>query len=171
MIRKVSFLLLIICSFLSLFVSTSCKVERFKDLKTIEYSSILSQKGDYIVFIYGDNCYYCEQLKPIILEYANLANKKRKMMKIYGLNSSNTRDNEGLIPEIPEGCKDPDDLYDDFLNTTNYEDIHIVTTPALIVVEDGTVTKYISSKTTYYPKTNIQEYIASLMAEGEDNEK
>jgi thymidine kinase len=59
--------------------------------------------------------------------------------------------------------KGGDESYDNFVNTTNYQDIHISTTPVLIIVNNGKVTKFISSKTTYYPKTEIETYITNLM--------
>ena len=160
MIRKVWVLLVSILIIPILFGLTSCKknkIEEFKDLETVVYQSILSQEGKYMVFIYGDNCTYCEKLKPTILEYARFARKNKNEMKIYGLNSSNTRVNKGLI------ATGGDESYDNFVNTTNYQDIHISTTPVLIIVNNGKVTKFISSKTTYYPKTEIENYINNLM--------
>ena len=160
MTKKVSFLLISVFIISILFGLTSCrknKIEEFKDLETIVYQSILAQEGKYMVFIYGDNCYYCDKLKPTILEYAKFALKDKKQIKIYGLNSSNTRVNKGLI------ATDGDDSYEDFLYTTNYQDIHISTTPVLIIVNNGKVTKFISSKTTLYPKTEIENYLKGLM--------
>ncbi len=157
--RKISRILIILFVSLTMFTLTSCnkKVKEFKDMNTIIYPAMLNEDGKYLIFIYGDNCYYCEQLKPIITKYATLANKKKDYYPIYGLNSSNTRVNKGLI------ATGGDESYDDFRNTTNYEDIHISTTPVLIIVNEGKVTSYISSKTTLYPKTEIQEYITGLM--------
>ena len=160
MIRKVSFLLILFFMASILFGLTSCKknkIEEFNDLETVIYQSILAQEGKYMVFIYGDNCHFCEMLKPKILEYARYSLKKKDAIKIYGLNSSNTRVNKGLI------ATGGDDSYDNFVNTTNYQDIHISTTPVLIIVNNGKVTKFISSKTTYYPKTEIETYITNLM--------
>lgn len=160
MLRKVSYLLITLFIVSISFGLTSCKknkVKEFKDLETVVYQSILSQSGKYMVFIYGDNCNYCEILKPTILEYAKYVNKNKDAIKIYGLNSSNTRVNKGLI------ATGGDESYDNFVNTTNYQDIHISTTPVLIIVNNGKVTKYISSKTTYYPKTEIETYITNLM--------
>lgn len=158
--RKISFFLISIFLILSSFTLVSCKknkIEEFKDIETIVYPSLLNEKGKYLVFIYGNNCYYCDQLKPTIIKYANLAKDNKDYLPLYALNSSNTRVNKGLI------ATGGDDSYDDFLNTTNYKDIHIATTPVLIVVNSGKVTKYISSKTTLYPKTEIQNYITNLM--------
>ena len=160
MIRKVSFLLILFFMASILFGLTSCKknkIEEFNDLETVIYQSILAQEGKYMVFIYGDNCHFCEMLKPKILEYARYSLKRKDAIKIYGLNSSNTRVNKGLI------ATGGDDSYDNFVNTTNYQDIHISTTPVLIIVNNGKVTKFISSKTTYYPKTEIETYITNLM--------
>lgn len=160
MIRKVSYLLISIFMISILFGLTSCKknkIEEFKDLETVVYQSILAQDGKYMVFIYGDNCTYCEKLKPTIIQYAKYSLKNKDSIKIYGLNSSNTRVNKGLI------ATGGDESYDSFVNTTNYQDIHISTTPVLIIVNNGKVTKFISSKTTYYPKTEIETYITNLM--------
>lgn len=158
MIKRISCFLLIMCLLISTCYLTSCqkRIDDFDDMDAIIYPAILSQEGKYLVFIYGDNCTFCEQLKPTIFKYANLA-KKNDYYPIYGLNSSNTRVNKGLI------ATGGDSSYDDFRNTTNYSDIHISTTPVLIVVNNGKVSSYISSKTTYYPKTEIQEYLTSLM--------
>ena len=160
MTKKVGYLLICIFMLSILFGLTSCKknkIEDFEDLETIVYQSILSQEGKYMVFIYGDNCHFCEMLKPTIIEYANFARKNKKEMQIYGLNSSNTRVNKGLI------ATGGDESYGNFVNTTNYQDVHISTTPVLIIVNNGKVTKFISSKTTYYPKTEIEKFITNLM--------
>lgn len=160
MIRKIKYLMIFLFIVTILSSLVSCKknkIEEFSDLETIVYQSILSQEGKYMVFIYGDNCNYCEKLKPTILEYANLAKKNKEYIDIYGLNSSNTRVNKGLI------ATGGDESYDNFVNTTNYKDVHISTTPVLIIVNNGKVTKFISSKTTYYPKTEIENYIKNLM--------
>ena len=42
-------------------------------------------EGKYMVFIYGDNCHFCEMLKPKILEYARYSLKRKDAIKIYGL--------------------------------------------------------------------------------------
>lgn len=137
------------------FSLTSCKkIESYGDMDSIIHQNILTKEGKYLVFIYGDNCSFCEKLEPTIFEYATLA-KKKKVLPIYALNASNTKLN-------PELVKNTDD-YDDFKGTTNYRDIHIATTPALIVIEDGCVERYISSKTTIQPMSEIKSYINRLM--------
>ena len=78
-------------------------------------------------------------------------------MPIFALNSSNTRVNKGLI------ATGGDNSYSDFKNTSNYLDIQISTTPALIIVKDGKVSDYISTKVTKTPKTDIKEYMKNLM--------
>lgn len=161
MIKKATIILICIISLISLFTFSSCKkIKDFSDMESIIYPAILSEEGNsdgkYFIFIYGDNCTYCEELLPLLCEYANMTKKNKEMIPLYALNSSNTRVNVGLI-------KDDDSEFDDFLGTSNWEDIHIANTPALILVEKGVVKKYISSKTTQRPKTEIKEYITKVM--------
>lgn len=143
-------------------VITGCKekvtIEEFGEMDSIIYNGLLTKDGRYLVFIYGNTCSACEELEPTIAEYATLAkNNSKKYTPLYVLNSSNTRVNKGII--AIEG----DSSYDDFLGTTDYTKIKIMTTPALIVVENHKVVKYISTKLTTRPKTEIKEYFLGLM--------
>ena len=105
----------------------------------------------------GDNCSACEELEELLCQYATKAKNKKSYMPIFALNSSNTRVNKGLI------ATGGDNSYSDFKNTSNYLDIQISTTPALIIVKDGKVSDYISTKVTKTPKTDIKEYMNNLM--------
>lgn len=150
-------------SIIVLFISTliSCKknssIHSYSEMDRIIYQSILSKEDNYLVFIYGDNCIACEELEELLCQYATKAKNKKSYMPIFALNSSNTRVNKGLI------ATGGDDSYSDFKNTSNYLDIQISTTPALIIVKDGKVSDYISTKVTKTPKTDIKEYMNNLM--------
>lgn len=144
------------------FVLTSCKkkitISNYSEMDKIIYQSVLNNDDKYLVFIYGDTCTACEELEPTIASYATLfANNSNKYWPLYVLNSSNTRVNKGLI------ASDGDSSYGDFIGTTKYEDIHIATTPALLVIDNHKVVKYISTKLTTKPKTEIKEYFLELM--------
>lgn len=159
--KKLLFTLICIFSVINVVVLTSCKkVKDFSDIQTIIYPSILKGEGNsankYFVFIYGDVCTYCEELLPTVCEYVNLTKKQKDMIPLYVLNASNTRVNKGLVSSSDAEIKD-------FIATKNYEDIHIANTPALILVDDGMVTYYISSKTTQRPKTEIEQYLKKVM--------
>lgn len=155
---------IILCIFLVMitFVLTSCKekvtISSYSEMDKIIYQSVLSNDDKYLVFIYGNNCSACEELEPTIASYATLAkNNSKKHLPLYVLNSSNTRVNKGLV------ASGGDSSYNDFIGTSNYEDIHIATTPALLVIENHRVVKYISTKITTKPKTEIKEYFLELM--------
>lgn len=152
-------LISIVFPFFSTLISCkkSSSINSYSEMDRIIYQSILSKENDYMVFIYGDSCSACEELEELLCQYATKAKNKKSYMSLFALNSSNTRVNKGLI--ATEG----DDSYSDFKNTSNWEDIHISTTPALIIVKDGKVSDYISTKVTKTPKTDIKEYINNLM--------
>ena len=76
-------------------------------------------------------------------------------MPFFVVNADNKRSNNGLVKN--------DDEYDDFTNTTDYTEIHIATTPALIIVKNGSVSNFISSKKTQTPASEIRSYIQNLM--------
>lgn len=153
--------LILITLILSLSLTSCKKIKDYADMNHIVYKSILLQEGrkeddGYLVYIYEDNCSNCQQLKDLILNYANIAKKNSNKMPLYVLNISNQKVNKGLVKN--------DDEYDDFTNTTNYEDIHISATPVLITVRGGKVIKLISSKTTLQPVTQIKSYINNLIS-------
>lgn len=160
MINKKYKIILFIFLLMITFVLTGCKknevITNYSEMDRIIYKSVLSNSNKYLVFIYGNTCSACEELEPLIAEYATLAkNNNKKYSPLYVMNASSTRLNKGLVLEDSE--------YDDFRGTTNYEDIHIATTPALLVIENHKVIKYISTKVTTKPKTEIKEYISALM--------
>lgn len=158
MCKKIVRSLLLVCALLTCFMMSSCsKAKSYKDIKSVAYASILSQKeSSYMVFLYGDTCVACEELEELICKYANAASKDDSKKRLYVLNTSNTRVNKGIIAE------GGDDSFTSFIGTANYEDIKIATTPALICVQNGQVSYYISTKLTQTPKSDIRKYIEKL---------
>lgn len=133
------------------------EIKTYSQMDQVIYPALLSQEEkSYLVFFYGNTCSACEELEPLLCEYASLAKNKKGYMPLYCLNTSNNRVNEGII--ATEG----DDSYENFVGTNIYNQIKIATTPALIVVEQGRVTKVISTKVTQTPKTDIKTYITNL---------
>lgn len=159
MCKRIVKSLLLVCCICTCCILSSCgKVKSYKDIKSVVYASILTQKEDrYMVFLYGDTCSACEELQELICKYVAVASSDSTKPKLYVLNTSNTRVNKGIVAE------GGDDSYTSFIGTTNYEDIKIATTPALIFVEDGKVSSYISTKLTQTPKSDIRKYIESLL--------
>ena len=159
MCKRIVKSLLLVCCILSCCILSSCgKTKSYKDIKSVAYASILKEKEDiYMVFLYGDTCTACEELQELICKYVTVANNDSTKTKLYVLNTSNIRVNKGII------ASGGDDSYTSFIGTTNYEDIKIATTPALICVEDGQVSSYISTKLTQTPKSDIRKYIESLL--------
>ena len=160
MINKNYKIILLVFLLMITFTMTSCKksvtIEKYSEMDRIIYKSVLSNSDRYLVFIYGNDCSACEELEPTIAKYATLSkNNSKKYTPLYVMNASSTRLNKGLIKNDSE--------YDSFVGTTNYEDIHIATTPALLVIENHKVIKYISTKVTTKPKTDIKEYFTELM--------
>ncbi len=158
--KIIKYLFIVFAIILSATLGGCKKVEpitNYGEADHVIYNGLLNENGDYLVFIYGNDCSACAELEDLLCEYATKSLVKKDYLDFYVLNSSNTRVNKGLI--ATEG----DDSYSDFTNTGNYQDIKISTTPALIVVEDGRVSDYISTKVSTTPKTDIKEYIEDLM--------
>lgn len=135
------------------------KISKYGEMETIYYKEILNKTSSkYFVFIMGNTCVACEELESDICSYATLAKKyPTSYFPIYCLNSSDTSNNGDLI------AKDGDDSYANFQGTNDYEKIKISTTPGLLVIEKGRVTKFITTKVTNEPKTEIRNYIKGLM--------
>lgn len=166
MTKKITKILSIFIFIFVLAMQTSCKkketpttdeITKYNEISSINYKDILSKNGKYYVFIMGNTCEACEELASLICEYANLAKKyPTGYYPIYCLNSDDTENNGDII------AKDGDDSYANFQGTKNYEDIKIATTPGFLVIENGRVTKLISTKVTTEPKTEIKSYIERL---------
>lgn len=151
--------LLIACFLIGGLVGCQKKVEikTYSQMDQVIYPALLSQEEkSYLVFFYGNTCSACEELEPVLCEYASLAKNKKGYLPLYCLNTSNNRVNEGVI------ATGGDESYENFVGTSVYSHIKIATTPALILVENGRVTKLISTKLTQTPKTDIKNYITSL---------
>ena len=150
---------IILCVLLCITISclTSCKVTKYKNMKEITYSKILSKDIDtYYVIFHATGCPFCEQLEPTVVKYANYAKKNKDAIPIFHLNLSDKRKNEGINSTI-------DDEYSSFLGTTNYQDIKFTNAPGLITVSNGQVIKVISSKNTMRPMSEIKELLTSQM--------
>lgn len=167
MTKKLTRIFGLLVFILALSFGTSCKkketptddsITKYSEIATINYKEVLSKNGTYYVFIMGNTCTACEELEETLCQYATLAKKSpNSYYPLYCLNSDDTENNGAIIVKGEDG-KDADDLYPNFQGTKNYEDIKISTTPGLLVVENGRVTKLISTKTTEEPKTEIKTF-------------
>lgn len=155
--------------FLFVFTVMGCKkkVDSYSEIKRIVYSEILNQKANkdqtYLVFIYSTTCSFCEELEPTIVEYYNRVRSKQflgvscsNFVPIYVLNLNATKENKGILASS-------DAEYENFVGTTQYQDIRFSTAPAMIEVTNHTVTKLISSKTTDYPVSEIRQIMKQLL--------
>ena len=136
-IKKILFLIIILISL------SSCnkKINKYKQLNEIAYSDILLQKEDrYLVYIMSNTCKACEDIKNDIFSYANKAKTNSELPPIYYINISNVSKNNGLVTE-------DDSSYEYFVGTTNYTDIKITATPALIIITNGKVVITLISST------------------------
>lgn len=150
--------------FISLFNFSGCKKpKKYSDITSTTYEHILKEKGNtdnkYIVIIYSTTCSWCKELESYVLDY-------------YKKTSTLTSRCSNNLPKLYVLCVDDvvnqgikasnDDIYENFVGTTNYQDIKISAEPALIEVTDKTVTNLISSKTTRRPFTDIKNYLNKL---------
>ena len=103
----------------------------------------------------SNTCKACEDIKNDIFSYANKAKTNSELPPIYYINISNVSKNNGLVTE-------DDSSYEYFVGTTNYTDIKITATPALIIITNGKVENFISSKVTQTTKSDIQNYLIDL---------
>lgn len=155
--KKKIILLLLIISILSI---TGCKKEDITSYKTMDgviYSGILNQKYDqYYVIFYATGCTYCEELSSTVITYANYSKNKKSAIPIFSLNLSEKRVNSGINSTS-------DDEYDDFIHTNDYTKIRFTNAPGIILVKNGQVEKYISSKTTLKPMSEIKALLEAAM--------
>lgn len=152
--KNISIFLIIIFSFTLL--SCNKKIKKYKDLNEVLYENILKQEpNEYMIFVISNTCAACEELESLICKYANVA-KTNNLPQIYCLNLSNNQSNSLIINE-------DDSAYGYFVGTTNYLDVKISQTPALLIVKDGKIDTFISSKVTSTPKNDIKEYIEKLI--------
>lgn len=146
-------------------MQTSCKkpteentdITKYSQIDTTTYKNVLkTTNGKYFVFIMGNTCTACEELESVICKYATLVkDKPGGYVPIYLLNVSDTENNGDIVAK-------EDSEYGNFQGTTNYEDIKITDTPGFLVVENGRVTKLISTKVTEEPKSEIKTFIESF---------
>lgn len=145
---------------------TSCKkeVSSYSDIERIVHKEILNQKGNknntYYVIIYSTTCTFCENLEDSVVEYCNFVNKKNGCIKkdyppMYALNINASKDN----PDIKASDKE----YTNFTGTSDYKDIKFSAAPALVVVTDKKVEKFISSKLTNTPVSDIKILLNKTM--------
>lgn len=166
MTKKITIILSLFLFIFVLTIQTGCKKEeptetegitKYNEISSIYYEDILAKSGKYYVFIMGNTCEACEELESLICQYATLVQKyPTGYYPIYCLNSDDTENNGDII------AKDGDESYANFQGTKNYQNIKISTTPGFLVIENGRVTKLISTKVTEEPKTEIKSYIEGL---------
>lgn len=146
MVKYMKRILLVICLVICMLTMTSCKkIETYSDMKILTYEKMLSRSsvsptGSYYIIIHRNGCAVCQAIMPNAVEYANLAKGNGKLDPIYSLNRSDKKNNGGLDQtnsEIKENIG---------LGATNYEDIKLCSTPVLIKVTNGKVTKLIDKK-------------------------
>lgn len=153
--KKIIYLFLTI---LLLFTFSSCKKKDFdySNLDSIVYENILNLNGNYIVVAYQANCENCDNLKDTIYDYYNYTKKNDSAMKIYGINI-----NLAINKDI---CLLSTDTYKtDMLNTTDYQNIKVKSTPSLFVINNHKLVKIISDYNTRKPVTDSKTYLNSLM--------
>lgn len=151
-----------------IFTFSGCKktITSYHDMTRINNATIFNQKADkndrYYIVIYSNTCDFCKQLEPSVVEYYNYVKNKpfgsscSSTSPIYVINLDAKLENTGLLVNS-------DSEYENFVGTSNYQDIHFSTAPALIEVSQGVVTKLISSKTTLRPMSEIKTLLTTLM--------
>lgn len=151
-------LLIIFICFISLCGMSSCgKVNSYDDMKSVIYDAILSKSKDkYLVYVYSSTCSVCEDIEKDLVTYANYTKEHSKAPKIFVLNTSLKKINGAILATS-------DDEYENFVGTADFKDVKISNAPALFIIENNTVKKIISTKVTSKPKTDILEYLKSLM--------
>lgn len=154
-IYKVIVLLIIFINII--FIFPSCKkIKKIDDIDKINYVDILNQKGSnegkYYVLIYSADCKYCQELEPYVIEYCNSIKASNDNPPLYILNV----DDQGNAQIMIES----DELYHDFVGTSNYQDIRFSHKPGLLEVTNQEVTLLISSKTTNRPYTEIKNLLS-----------
>lgn len=144
--KSIKKIFLIFSLILCLFTLTSCKnIDTYDDMKTVKYERILSQSnfsatGTYYVIVYRTGCAVCEAILPEVAKYANAAKKNADADPIYSLNKSDKKNNAGISAE--SGTKENKGL-----GATYYEDIKLASSPVLLKIENGKVTKLIDTRT------------------------
>lgn len=136
---------------------SSCKtIKKYNDINSTTYENILNELGNkdnkYYVVVYSTTCKYCIDLEPYLIDYYKKTNKKTSNLpKLYVLCVDN-KVNQEIQAES-------DEEYDNFVETTNYQDIKFSAEPGLIEVTNKKVTYLISSKTTTKPYTDIKNFL------------
>ena len=115
----------------------NCEVLASYDLmETIVYKDILSMpEGQYYIFIYRDNCEVCSSMRNQILNYYY-----QGKVKMYALNRSNTEANQEMT--APSGT-----TVNVGLGASVYTEVKLCSTPVLLEVTNGVITKLIDMKT------------------------
>lgn len=163
-LKRIPYLIIVLVILFSLM---GCKkVNKYSDIRKVTYSKILTQKGNsenkYFVVIYSTTCKYCQDLESFVVKYYNkvnsLGNKcHNNYPKLYVLCVDNTEDNKDIKVTS-------DDLYLNFIGTSNYQDIKFSAEPGLVEVTNGQVTNFISSKNTNRPYTDIKNYLNNILS-------
>lgn len=167
--KIISRMTIIILTLGIIFTFSGCKknVDSYHGMVRISNEDIFKQKADkndkYYIVIYSNTCTFCEQLEPSVVEYYNYLIKKQPfgsscttIPPLYIINLDAKLDNPGLLV-------DSDSEYTVFVGTSNYQDIHFSTAPALIEITDGKVSRLISSKTTLRPMSEIKALLTASM--------
>lgn len=150
-------ILILIIVFICLLGISSCKEElNYDDMDKVTYETMLNLSGSYIVVAYQANCPNCEKLKGVIAEYIKYAENNKSAMPIYAINV-NLAINKKMLLKAGESY--PTNM----VGTSNYKNIKVKATPAIMVVKNKTLTKLISDYNTSTPVTEGKEYFQSLM--------
>ena len=148
--------LLSILMIFMLFSLTSCKVKKYSQIEEVKYEYILSKSNlsatsSYYVLVYRNGCAICEEVEPIVCEYANIVKQNPSIDKIYVLNKSDKKNNGGI--SAGAGV-----VVNTGLGATSYKDIKLATAPVLLKIKAGKVVAL------YDTKTEIKAQLNSLIA-------
>ena len=155
------FLFIIVISLLA------CKKKNeYLDLSELTESQIFTQSEDeYLVYFHKDNCNGCESIKTDVLHYNYLSSKDDNLVKIYGMNLQKEDETKALIYRTYTGLSGQGDEGTFYVNTvTNWYDLYIAATPALIVIKTNDGVKKAHFIT--YGASNISSYLEGLYEKG-----
>ena len=108
-------------------------------MEHIDYREMLDQKErTYYIFIHRNDCQVCARLEPEIVNYYNTGD-----LRVYSIDTSEER-NQGIKGKCltTANCRNTIPI-----DTKDYNDIKIVTSPTLIKVKRGRVVEYFDEAT------------------------
>lgn len=150
-------ILILFVILICLFGVSSCEKEMaYDDMDKVTYETLLNLPGSYIVVAYQANCPNCEKLKSVISDYIDYAEENKSAMPIYAINVNLAINKKMLLKQ--------DESYpSNMVGTTDYKDIKVKATPAIMVVKNKKLTKLISDYNTTTPVTDGKTYFQELM--------